>query len=95
MPEQQDHARVGTAPERREEQRPLLASRLTPTVPPEPVVARPRLLRRLDEGAPGRSQSSPRPSLGQDHPARLLGPADRARVRVLAGLGVGGGRRRR
>ncbi|GAA2194853.1 hypothetical protein GCM10009848_60320 [Micromonospora lupini] len=53
MPEQQDHGRVGTAPERREEQRPLLASRLTPTVPPEPVVARPRLLRRLDEGGAG------------------------------------------
>ncbi|WP_435818504.1 LuxR C-terminal-related transcriptional regulator [Micromonospora lupini] len=53
VPEQQDRARIGTAPERREEQRPLLASRLTPTVPPEPVVARPRLLRRLDEGAAG------------------------------------------
>ncbi|MEV1156172.1 LuxR C-terminal-related transcriptional regulator [Micromonospora chokoriensis] len=32
---------------------PLLASRLTPAVPPEPVVARPRLLRRLDEGSAG------------------------------------------
>ncbi|MFG1651828.1 LuxR C-terminal-related transcriptional regulator [Micromonospora sp. NPDC049275] len=53
VPEQQDRARIGTAPERREEQRPLLASRLTPTVPPEPVVARPRLLRRLDEGRAG------------------------------------------
>ncbi|MEU7843391.1 LuxR C-terminal-related transcriptional regulator [Micromonospora sp. NPDC049114] len=31
----------------------MLASRLTPTVPPEPVVARPRLLRRLDEGGAG------------------------------------------
>ncbi|MET8199532.1 LuxR C-terminal-related transcriptional regulator [Micromonospora taraxaci] len=31
----------------------LLASRLTPAVPPEPVVARPRLLRRLDEGSAG------------------------------------------
>lgn len=53
MPEQQDRARIGTAPERRGEQQPLLASRLTPTVPPEPVVARPRLLRRLDEGVAG------------------------------------------
>ncbi|MFG3554858.1 LuxR C-terminal-related transcriptional regulator [Micromonospora sp. NPDC047557] len=53
MPEQQDHARVGTAPRRRGEPPPLLASRLTPTVPPEPVVARPRLLRRLDEGGAG------------------------------------------
>ncbi|MET8280719.1 LuxR C-terminal-related transcriptional regulator [Micromonospora sp. NPDC005174] len=52
MPEQQDHARVGTAVGRRGEQ-PLLSSRLTPTVPPEPVVARPRLLRRLDEGGAG------------------------------------------
>lgn len=35
------------------EQPPLLASRLTPTVPSEPVVARPRLLGRLDEGGAG------------------------------------------
>ncbi|MEU7752889.1 LuxR C-terminal-related transcriptional regulator [Micromonospora sp. NPDC049171] len=48
MPEQQDRVRVDTAPER-----PLLASRLSPAVPPEPVVARPRLLRRLDEGSAG------------------------------------------
>ncbi|MGV9215064.1 LuxR C-terminal-related transcriptional regulator [Micromonospora sp. RB23] len=53
MPEQQDSARVGTAAARPGEQRPLLSSRLTPTVPPEPVVARPRLLRRLDEGSAG------------------------------------------
>ncbi|WP_371688644.1 LuxR C-terminal-related transcriptional regulator [Micromonospora sp. KC207] len=32
---------------------PLLASRLAPTPPPEPVLVRPRLLRRLDEGATG------------------------------------------
>ncbi|WFE52433.1 LuxR C-terminal-related transcriptional regulator [Micromonospora sp. WMMD1155] len=44
MPEQ-DQVSVGAAP--------LLASRLTPAVPPEPVVARPRLLRRLDEGSAG------------------------------------------
>ncbi|WTO11634.1 LuxR C-terminal-related transcriptional regulator [Micromonospora sp. NBC_00617] len=31
----------------------MLASRLTPTVPSEPVVARPRLLGRLDEGGAG------------------------------------------
>ncbi|MGC4814616.1 LuxR C-terminal-related transcriptional regulator [Micromonospora sp. DT228] len=48
MPEQQSRVRVDTAPER-----PLLASRLSPAVPPEPVLARPRLLRRLDEGAAG------------------------------------------
>ncbi|WP_433458882.1 LuxR C-terminal-related transcriptional regulator [Micromonospora sp. CA-248212] len=53
VPEQQDSARVGTAAVRPGEQRPLLSSRLTPTVPPEPVVARPRLLRRLDEGSAG------------------------------------------
>ncbi|MGC4836891.1 LuxR C-terminal-related transcriptional regulator [Micromonospora vinacea] len=47
MPEQ-DHVRVEPAPGP-----PLLASRLTPAVPPEPVVARPRLLRRLDEGSAG------------------------------------------
>ncbi|MEU8181614.1 LuxR C-terminal-related transcriptional regulator [Micromonospora sp. NPDC049047] len=35
------------------EQPPLLASRLTPAVPPQPVLARPRLLRRLDEGTAG------------------------------------------
>ncbi|MDG4756687.1 LuxR C-terminal-related transcriptional regulator [Micromonospora sp. WMMD710] len=52
VPEQQDRARVGTAPGRPAD-RPLLASRLTPAVPPEPVVARPRLLRRLDEGSAG------------------------------------------
>ncbi|MEU7584768.1 LuxR C-terminal-related transcriptional regulator [Micromonospora sp. NPDC049230] len=48
MPEQQDRVRVDTTPGR-----PLLASRLSPAVPPEPVVARPRLLRRLDEGSAG------------------------------------------
>ncbi|MET7946512.1 LuxR C-terminal-related transcriptional regulator [Micromonospora sp. NPDC005324] len=47
MPEQ-EHVRVEPAPGP-----PLLASRLTPAVPPEPVVARPRLLRRLDEGSAG------------------------------------------
>ncbi|MGW3619840.1 LuxR C-terminal-related transcriptional regulator [Micromonospora arida] len=47
MPEH-DHVRVEPAPGP-----PLLASRLTPAVPPEPVVARPRLLRRLDEGSAG------------------------------------------
>ncbi|WP_328419114.1 LuxR C-terminal-related transcriptional regulator [Micromonospora sp. NBC_00389] len=52
MPEQQDRARVGTAPGRPADP-PLLASRLTPAVPPEPVVARPRLLRSLDEGSAG------------------------------------------
>ncbi|WP_422736310.1 LuxR C-terminal-related transcriptional regulator [Micromonospora sp. WMMD729] len=53
VPEQQDSARVGTAAVRRGEHPPLLSSRLTPTVPPEPVVARPRLLRGLDEGSAG------------------------------------------
>ncbi|MFI5924980.1 LuxR C-terminal-related transcriptional regulator [Micromonospora sp. NPDC051543] len=53
VPEQQDSARVGTAAVRPGEQRPLLSSRLTPTVPPEPVVARPRLLRLLDAGSAG------------------------------------------
>ncbi|WCN80202.1 LuxR C-terminal-related transcriptional regulator [Micromonospora sp. LH3U1] len=52
MPEQQNRVRVDTAP-RRPAEPPLLASRLTPAVPPEPVVARPRLLRRLDEGSAG------------------------------------------
>ncbi|MGW5560642.1 LuxR C-terminal-related transcriptional regulator [Micromonospora sp. NPDC003944] len=47
MPEQ-NRVRVEPAPGP-----PLLASRLTPAVPPEPVVARPRLLRRLDEGSAG------------------------------------------
>ncbi|MEU8013650.1 helix-turn-helix transcriptional regulator [Micromonospora parva] len=47
MPEQ-NQVRVEPAPGP-----PLLASRLTPAVPPEPVVARPRLLRRLDEGSAG------------------------------------------
>ncbi|MBQ1022044.1 AAA family ATPase [Micromonospora sp. D93] len=47
MPEQ-DRVRVEPAPGPA-----LLASRLTPAVPPEPVVARPRLLRRLDEGSAG------------------------------------------
>ncbi|MEU1587540.1 LuxR C-terminal-related transcriptional regulator [Micromonospora sp. NPDC005710] len=47
MPEQ-NHVRVEPAPGP-----PLLASRLTPAVPPQPVVARPRLLRRLDEGSTG------------------------------------------
>ncbi|MFG2051111.1 LuxR C-terminal-related transcriptional regulator [Micromonospora sp. NPDC048935] len=51
MPEQ-DRVRVDTAPGH-PVQRPLLASRLSPAVPPEPVVARPRLLRRLDEGSAG------------------------------------------
>ncbi|MFC4022146.1 LuxR C-terminal-related transcriptional regulator [Micromonospora sp. GCM10011542] len=51
MPEQ-DRARVGTAPEDLAGP-PLLASRLTPAVPAEPVLARPRLLRRLDEGSAG------------------------------------------
>lgn len=32
---------------------PLLASRLVPAVPPEPLLLRPRLLRRLDEGSGG------------------------------------------
>ena len=32
---------------------PLLASRLTPPVPPEPVLLRPRLLDRLEQGASG------------------------------------------
>ncbi|MDG4805545.1 LuxR C-terminal-related transcriptional regulator [Micromonospora sp. WMMD1120] len=48
MPRQQNPVRAETAPGP-----PLLASRLTPAVPPEPVVARPRLLRRLDEGSTG------------------------------------------
>ncbi|SCE98742.1 LuxR family transcriptional regulator, maltose regulon positive regulatory protein [Micromonospora coriariae] len=52
MPEEQDRARVSTAPGHPGDP-PLLASRLTPAVPPEPVVARPRLLRRLDEGSAG------------------------------------------
>lgn len=52
MPEQRDRAGVDTAPGRRAEA-PLLASRLIPAVPPAPVVARPRLLRRLDEGSAG------------------------------------------
>ncbi|MEV4121837.1 LuxR C-terminal-related transcriptional regulator [Micromonospora sp. NPDC049645] len=47
MPEQ-NRVRVEPAPGP-----PLLASRLTPAVPPEPMVARPRLLRRLDEGSAG------------------------------------------
>ncbi|MEU4553030.1 LuxR C-terminal-related transcriptional regulator [Micromonospora violae] len=45
---EQERVRVEPAPGP-----PLLASRLTPAVPPEPVVARPRLLRRLDEGSRG------------------------------------------
>ena len=58
---------------------PLLASRLTPAVPPEPVVARPRLLRRLDEGSAGPVTLVGRPRrLGQDHTARLLDAAGRA-----------------
>ncbi|MBM7490190.1 LuxR family maltose regulon positive regulatory protein [Micromonospora luteifusca] len=48
MPAQQNRVRADTAVES-----PLLASRLTPAVPPEPVVARPRLLRRLDEASAG------------------------------------------
>ncbi|MGC5309194.1 LuxR C-terminal-related transcriptional regulator [Micromonospora zamorensis] len=58
MPEQRNRVRVEiagqveTAPGLPAES-PLLASRLTPAVPPEPVVARPRLLRRLDEGSAG------------------------------------------
>ncbi|RLP95067.1 helix-turn-helix transcriptional regulator [Micromonospora sp. BL4] len=52
VPEELDRARVGTAPGRPSDP-PLLASRLTPAAPPEPVVARPRLLRRLDEGSAG------------------------------------------
>ncbi|MGQ5262401.1 LuxR C-terminal-related transcriptional regulator [Micromonospora sp. ZYX-F-536] len=52
MPEQQDRVRVGTA-QGRPADPPLLASRLSPAAPPEPVVARPRLLRRLDEGSAG------------------------------------------
>ncbi|MEU4472852.1 LuxR C-terminal-related transcriptional regulator [Micromonospora sp. NPDC023888] len=52
MPEQQSRVRVDTAAGH-PVQPPLLASRLTPAVPPEPVLARPRLLRRLDEGTAG------------------------------------------
>ncbi|MEH1167131.1 LuxR C-terminal-related transcriptional regulator [Micromonospora sp. CPCC 205539] len=52
MAEQQEHAWVGTALENPPGP-PLLASRLTPAVPAEPVVARARLLRRLDEGSAG------------------------------------------
>ncbi|MET8040314.1 LuxR C-terminal-related transcriptional regulator [Micromonospora sp. NPDC005215] len=52
MPEQQSPVRVDTAAGHPVES-PLLASRLTPAVPPEPVLARPRLLRRLDKGAAG------------------------------------------
>ncbi|WP_374102242.1 LuxR C-terminal-related transcriptional regulator [Micromonospora sp. U21] len=52
VPEEQDRALVSTAPGHPADP-PLLASRLTPAVPPEPVVARPRLLRRLDEGSAG------------------------------------------
>ncbi|MEV1330626.1 LuxR C-terminal-related transcriptional regulator [Micromonospora costi] len=52
MPEQRSGARVGTA-QRGPTGSPLLASRLTPPAPPEPVVARPRLLRRLDAGSAG------------------------------------------
>ncbi|WBB67036.1 LuxR C-terminal-related transcriptional regulator [Micromonospora sp. WMMD812] len=52
MPEQQSGARVETAtPDAAGP--PLLASRLTPPALPEPVVARPRLLRRLDAGSAG------------------------------------------
>ncbi|MFI6266082.1 LuxR C-terminal-related transcriptional regulator [Micromonospora sp. NPDC051006] len=50
MPEQQSGARVETVAPAGP---PLLASRLTPPAPPEPVVARPRLLRRLDAGSAG------------------------------------------
>ncbi|WP_410811238.1 LuxR C-terminal-related transcriptional regulator [Micromonospora sp. 067-2] len=50
--DEQDRARLGTVPGRPADT-PLLASRLTPSAPPEPVVARPRLLRRLDEGSAG------------------------------------------
>ncbi|WP_319460150.1 helix-turn-helix transcriptional regulator [Micromonospora sp. RTP1Z1] len=46
MPEDRD--RVGTA-----DAPPLLASRLSPAVLPEPVVVRPRLLDRLDQGVAG------------------------------------------
>ncbi|SCG61248.1 LuxR C-terminal-related transcriptional regulator [Micromonospora inositola] len=46
MPEERD--RVGTA-----DAPPLLASRLSPAVLPEPVVVRPRLLDRLDQGVAG------------------------------------------
>ncbi|WP_435831288.1 LuxR C-terminal-related transcriptional regulator [Micromonospora arborensis] len=60
MPAQHNRVRVDTARERpadtapgRPVESPLLASRLTPTVPAEPVVARPRLLRRLDEASAG------------------------------------------
>ncbi|WP_330465811.1 LuxR C-terminal-related transcriptional regulator [Micromonospora zamorensis] len=58
MPEQRNRVRVETARQvdtapGRPAESPLLASRLTPAVPPEPVVARPRLLRRLDEGSAG------------------------------------------
>ncbi|MGC4748453.1 LuxR C-terminal-related transcriptional regulator [Micromonospora sp. DT201] len=52
MAAQQNRVRVETAPEHPVES-PLLASRLTPAVPPEPVVARPRLLRWLDEAGAG------------------------------------------
>ncbi|GAB3942550.1 hypothetical protein GCM10027614_29780 [Micromonospora vulcania] len=52
VPQQQDHVRVTTAAERPADP-PLLASRLSPAAPREPVVARPRLLRRLDQGSAG------------------------------------------
>lgn len=50
MPEQASDVRVEAT---RRLGPPLLASRLSPPAPPEPVVARPRLLRRLDAGAAG------------------------------------------
>ncbi|MGK5742150.1 LuxR C-terminal-related transcriptional regulator [Micromonospora sp. URMC 103] len=52
MPEQRGGAQAGTA-QRGPSGPPLLASRLTPPALPEPVVARPRLLRRLDAGSAG------------------------------------------
>ncbi|MEU7981931.1 LuxR C-terminal-related transcriptional regulator [Micromonospora sp. NPDC049081] len=46
MPQQHDSAEVPAGP-------PLLASRLTPPAPPEPMLWRPRLSARLDAGAAG------------------------------------------
>ncbi|MFI7216939.1 LuxR C-terminal-related transcriptional regulator [Micromonospora maritima] len=63
MPEEADQVRFATAPTDATTEvfgtsepfvaAPLLASRLTPPVPPEPVVLRPRLVDRLDRGAGG------------------------------------------
>ena len=85
---------------------PLLASRLTPAAPPEPVVARPRLLRRLDEGSAGPVTLVTAPAgwgkttllarrLGR-HAGGLRAGRRRAAVAPgRRGVGLGGGGRRR